>query len=205
MGFLRPTNGFDRKGDAELSQSCSFIIAKIAANPVSFPTPDPSLAEMQATLDSFTAAVKLALTRSSDAINAKNGKREALIELLHLEQYYILYASKGNRTIAESSGFKFAKDPSPQGDIDKPTDLQVINSNQTGAMHLSIKKVKRARVYVYQYTTDPELKTWTTVNSTQRKCTIAGLTPGTLYYWRVGAIGAKGQTMYSDVMSRMAA
>lgn len=90
MAFLRPANGFDRLSDARLSQTGSFIITKITGN-TNFATPNPSLATLQTALDEFDAAVDAALTRDSDTVNTKNEKREALIDLLHLLTYYVLY------------------------------------------------------------------------------------------------------------------
>lgn len=203
MSFLRPINGFDNVSDAKLSQTASFIITKMTNNP-NFVTPDPSLAEQQTALNEFDASVDAALTRDSDAVNTKKEKREALVNLLHLLTYYVLYTSQGNRAIAETSGLKFAKDPAPAADLTKPTNLKVVNSNQSGAMHVSIDAVKGGQAYMHQYTDDATLTNWNTHTCTKRKCTIEGLTPGKLYYWRVGVVGPKDQVLYSDVISRVA-
>lgn len=203
MSFLRPTNGFDRDSDAKLSQKASFIITKITGNS-NFPTPNPTLAAMQTALTEFDEAVDAALTRDSDAVNTKNEKREALIDLLHLLTYYVLYTAQGNRTIAETSGLKFAKNPSPAPEITKPTNLKVVVSDQIGAMDMSSDAVKGSVAYMHQYTDDATLKNWTTITCTKRKCTVTGLTPGVTYYWRMGVVGTKDQVLYSDVVSRVA-
>ena len=203
MSFLRPINGFDRVSDAKLSQTAGFIITKITGNS-NFPTPSPSLATLQTALDEFDDAVDAALTRDTDAINIKNEKKEALIELLHLLTYYVLYTSQGNRAIAETSGLKFAKDPAPAPELTKPTNLKVVNSNQSGAMHVSTDAVKRSQAYMHQYTDDATLQNWSTHTCTKRKCTIEGLVPGRLYFWRVGVVGPKDQVLYSDVVNRVA-
>jgi hypothetical protein len=61
--------------------------------------------------------------------------------------------------------------------------------------------------YMHQYSTDPLLKdeSWMSMTCTATKCKLEGLTPGTTYFLRVAAIGAKDQVLYSDVMSKKAA
>lgn len=108
--------------------------------------------------------------------------------------------------MAETSGFSFAKIPAPKPPILKPQNLKVMNSNQSGQMDVSIDAVAGALAYVYQYIADADLPTgnWSSNTCSQRKCTITGLTPGTLYHWRVAAVGTKGQILYSDTISRIA-
>ena len=203
--FLRATNGFENMADAKLSQKTSFVISSMTGN-ANFTTPDPSLADVTTALNDFKTAVDNALTRDSNAIAIKKEKRQALIDLLHLEIYYVLYKSRGNRAVAESSGFSFAKNPAPAPAILKPQNLQVINSNQSSQMDVSIDTVTGAVAYVYQCIADAALASgnWISTTCSQSKCTITGLTPGTLYHWRVAAVGTKGQILYSDTISRIA-
>lgn len=207
MSLLRPKNGLDRMSDPKLTQKTTFIISQMAGRP-EFPEPSPSLAELTTALNDFKDAVSAALTRDTNKVNEKNAKKQVLVDLLHLEIYYVLFAAQGQLSVAELSGFSFAKlSPSPFGPIAQPTNLKVVNSNQSGNMKVSVNKVAGAVAYMHQYTTDPTLKegSWITVTCTKTKCTVTGLTPGVTYYWRVAAIGANDQVMYSDVVSRVAA
>lgn len=112
--------------------------------------------------------------------------------------------SKGNRAIAETSGLKWAKDPSPAPDITKPANFKVIITDQVGVVKMSVDTVKGGLAYMHQYTTDATLTNWNTHTCTKKQCTIAGLTPGVEYFWRVGVVGSKDQVMFSDVISRRA-
>ena len=203
--FLRATNGFESMSDAKLYQRSSFVISCITGNS-NFEAPDPTLAELTAGLNDFKTGVDNSLTRDSNAILIKNEKRQALIDLLHLEIYYVLYKSRGSRPVAESSGFSFAKAKAPAPPMLKPQNLQVVNSDQSGQMDVSIDSVTGAVAYVYQCIADAALASgnWISTTCSQSKCTITGLTPGTLYHWRVAAVGTKGQILYSDTISRMA-
>jgi hypothetical protein len=88
-----------------------------------------------------------------------------------------------------------------------PTNLRVRYGISSGEMLLSVKAQKAAASYLHQYTTDPELKegSWMNMNCTTSKCKITGLTPGTIYYFRVGAVGTRDQILFGYVISKMAA
>lgn len=206
MSLIKPLNGLDRMSDAKLSQKTSFVITQMSGRP-EFATPKPTLAELTTALNDFNDAVNAALTRDTNKVNEKNAKKAVLVDLMHLEIYYVLFAAQGDIDVAKLSGFLFGKlSPSPAPPLVPPTDLKVENGNQQGTMKSSVKKVKGAAAYLHQYTTDPTLKegSWVSEYCTKSKCTITGLTPGVTYYWRVGVIGPNDQILFSDVMSRMA-
>ena len=136
----------------------------------------------------------------------KNNSRQALVDIMHNVGYYVLYIAQGDRFIALKSGLTLSKEPAPVV-IAKPSDLKVENSDQSGELLVSVKKVKGAAAYMHQYSKDPLLKeeSWMGMLCTATKCKIEGLTPGTTYYLRVGAVGGNDQVMFSDVGSRIAA
>jgi hypothetical protein len=206
MSLLRLTNGFHRLTDAALGENASYIASCIKDNP-NFPTPTPTPVKIQEMVTQFLAAVDKAKTGNRMDILLKNDMRETLIETLYLAGYYVLFTAQGDRAIAASSGFKLAKEPKPAPAITKPDNLKVVNGNQTGMLETSVDAVKGALAYVHQYTTDPALSedNWLSIPCTSRRCKLESLTPGTLYYVRVGAVGSKEQVLYSDVVSRIAA
>ena len=157
-------------------------------------------------IDEFQAAVLIAINRDRVKVVQKNILRDSLIDLLHKLGYYVLFAAQGNRVVALESGFTIAKEPSPVL-IDQPTGLKAEYTTQSGELVMSVKRVKGAAAYLYQYTTDPTLKedSWMSLNCTQARCKLEGLTPGTTYYLRVGALGTKDQVLYSTVTSKLAA
>jgi hypothetical protein len=205
MSLLRITNGFEKKSDSKLLEKANFVHTGMNGN-TSFPTPTPSMTEFLTAITQFQAAVEAAGSGDRMQVAYKKEKRDTLVNILHLLGYYVLYASAGNRTKAQSSNFTLAKEPTPSV-ITKPVDLKVNNSNQTGQLEVSIKKVHGAVAYLHQYSTDPLLKeeSWMSMTCSATKCTIDGLTPGAKYFLRVGAIGTKDQVMYSDVVSKIAA
>jgi hypothetical protein len=116
----------------------------------------------------------------------------------------IRFTAKGNRLIAESSGFTIAKDKTPQPPIEKPVGIELFDGPNAGEMWLVFLKVMGAKSYMYQVSLDPLDETkWTTVCGTTRKNLFTGLESGKKYYVRVVALGINKQVVYSDVFSRM--
>lgn len=206
MAVLRFTNGFDKMSDAKFAETVSYIAGEVGKHREVFEKPDPSVERIVEMVTAFRTLVQKAATGNYADIALKNQYRETLLNEVYNLGYYILYVAKGNRVKAELSGMKLAKPPAPAPPIEKPENIMVVNTNQTGVMEISVNAVKGARAYVHQYTTDPTLKedSWISVNSTSRKCRLEGMPPGTVFYFRVAAIGTRDQVMYSDVVSRMA-
>ena len=206
MGLLRITNGLESFSDAKLLEKCNFIHRQMTTRSSVFPTPSPTMAVLGDACEEFQLALNKALGGDRMLVAQKNNQRQALIELMHKLSYYVLFAASGDRLVAMESGFSVIKEPTPVI-ITKPTHLKVINSDQQGELLVSIKRVKGARAYLHQYSTDPLLKeeSWMSMRGSTTKCKISGLKPGTLYYLRVVVIGSKDQVMFSDVVSRIAA
>jgi hypothetical protein len=64
--------------------------------------------------------------------------------------------------------------------------------------------VKGAKAYMFQYARDPltDESQWETVTSTQRKKVIANLPLGVKFLFRMAAIGARNQVVYTNVLGR---
>jgi len=89
---------------------------------------------------------------------------------------------------------------------------QVVNLYGTtgdfiGTIDLAWDKVNGARSYVIQMTTTPtDEASWKLLGTSVRSSfTIAGLTSGTKYWFRVAALGTAGQGPWSDPAEKMAA
>ena len=203
--LLKAITDYKRFSDAKLIEFITFVLSCMVGN-LNFASPDPTLATITTALNDFSSAASAAGNGDSQKIRERDDKREALLNLMFLLQAYVIFESKNVRTVAESSGFKFSSsNVLPAPGILAPQNLVVMNTNQSGVVKVSVNAVKGAKAYMHQYTTDPTKEdSWVSMTCTQSKCTISGLTPGVVYYWRVAAIGSKDQIMYSDVISRMA-
>lgn len=206
MSQLRFSNGYGQLTDAKLLETAYFIWQQVSTRTSVFPTPTPTMTIFKDAYDNFQSALNAALSGDRVLGEQKREARRSLIKLLYQLGHYVLMTANQDRLVALELGFTLAKEP-PPAIIGKPANLKVGIPSQQGELLVSVDKVKGAASYMYQYTTDPELKeeSWMTMNCTQAKCKLAGLTPGTVYYIRVGVVGKKDQVMYSDVVSKMAA
>jgi len=206
MGLIRPSNGYDRMSDAKLIEKGYFIHQQVSTRTSVFATPTPTMPALKDALDDYQSAINAALNGDKVLIAQKNIARQLVIDLLHQLSSYVIMTANGARFIVLEAGVPMVKEPTPIV-IAPPTGLNVAYSNVPGELVVKVKKVKGAASYMHQYSTDPLLKeeSWTILNTTTSKVKIAGLTPGTTYFFRVGVIGPKEQVLFSAVTSKMAA
>ncbi|MFT3844433.1 MAG: hypothetical protein QM725_05225 [Lacibacter sp.] len=194
---------FDRYTDGNLESKTHTIISNMSGNP-NFETPVPSIASLTSTASEFTAALTDAKTGNRSAIANKNNQRVVLVELLRSLATYVNFVCNGDASKLLSSGFDISKETQPS-DITKPANFQVLNGVNSGELEMMVNGVKGAKSYLHEFTTDMSTDTpvWNSIASTSRKFTINNLQPGLKYYCRVGAVGAKGQLVYTDPVSRI--
>lgn len=197
-------NGIERISDSALVEYCSAIHQQISSRTTTFATPTPTMTMYKDAIDDFQAAMNVATSGDRILIGQKNVLRNALELHTYVLSYYVLLTAKGDAQIILESGFPMMG-PGQSSVLTKPTGVQVTNGDQSGELLGSVKKVPGAASYIYQYSTDATLKedSWMSHNCTTTKCKLTGLTPGLTHYIRVGAVGTKGQVMFSDVVSRI--
>lgn len=204
MALLKITNGFAEMTDVAFLGKVRLILAEMTGNP-NFTTPQPTLASVTTLANKFEQAIKNAEAGGSYHRLVRNSTKEELIDTKHNLSYYVLFSAKGNRLIAESSGFTISKDPYPRPPIEKATGLVLTDGPNAGEMFFWFKKVQGAKSYMYQISIDPLDETkWVSTFGTLRKTRFTGLEAGKKYYARVVAFGTKGQAVYSDTVARIA-
>lgn len=201
--MTKSLTNFASLSDSGLESKTQLIISSLTGN-AHFPTPIPTLAALQTAFDAFQEALVKAGTGNRVDIAEKNAAREVLVNLLRLLCAYVNLTANGNRAMLLSSGFSISKDREPVF-ISKPENLKIENGLSSGELLLSVSAVKGAYAYLHEYTTDATLApdSWVSTTTTASKALLDNLQPGTLYYCRVGAVGANGQLLYSDASSRM--
>ena len=206
MAPNRLSRQYRRQSDANLLKFSNFIYQQMSSQSAYFSNSTPTMVVFKEGIDEFQSAKNAAGDGGRLLIRQKNVQRRALIAMLDQLCSYVEFIAGGDVEIVAKAGFPFVKPPENRS-ISVPTDLQLVAGNQPGEIEMSIKAVRGAGSYVHQYTDDPELKesSWISTYCTSTKCLITGLTPGTLYYFRVGAVGSREQILYSSVVSKMAA
>ncbi|MGN6399129.1 MAG: hypothetical protein ACTHMD_01670 [Flavisolibacter sp.] len=205
MAVIRIVNGWEKLTPLNLVGESRYIISQMSGN-VNFPTTDPTLATMTTLTNDLETAITDADAGGSYDRDLRDEKAQELIDALHQLGDYVVFTAKGNRLIAQSSGFTLAKTPSPNPPIEKPTGLQLFDGVNAGELLLRFLKVKGARGYMYQIAEGPfsETMQWTTAHGTIRQNLFTGLTSGKQYWVRVVALGIDGQVVYSDAVARIA-
>lgn len=205
MPLLRITAISEKIADPKLLEQAASIHTKVSTHTAVFPTPTPTMTVLGDAIEAYRLAVSDALQGSRVQAAQKNQARQTVFNLLQQLSHYVLMTANGDRMVALESGFNISKEPVPRV-ITQPKNLKAEYTSQSGEMLVSVDRVKGAAAYLHQYSTDPTLKeeSWMTMNCTSAKCKLQGLTPGTLYFLRVGVVGTKDQILYSVVISKLA-
>jgi hypothetical protein len=171
----------------------------------SFPTPAPSLAQVQTALNDYTTALAKAQQGSTYDKALKNQKKEELITLLHNLGNYVLFTASGDDLVARSSGFNIAKGRTPAPELTPATGQALHDGPNPGELDYSFRRVPGSKGYVYQNTPDPlsENSIWQSKVGTVARVRFTGLESGKKCWCRVMAIGTNGQGVYSEPVSRI--
>jgi hypothetical protein len=198
------STAFAKLSDAAFSSKGLTIYTSMLTNAY-YPTPVPDMPTISAALQAYTNALVAAQTKERTAVQLKNQARAALTANLKLLGVYVTLTANGDAAKLASSGYDMAKSRSPKPPITKPENLIVTMGKNSGELDVSVDRVANARSYAYQYNTSTPTddSAWETEISTSRKYTLTGLISGTKYTCRVGAVGSKNQTVYSDTVTRI--
>jgi hypothetical protein len=195
-------NSYKRQGDSEVITTGHRVTTKMDNNP-DFPDLPPEFEETKQLLPELQTSVSTAKGRDIEDINDKNVKKARLIVLLTVLAKYVTEKSKGDRGIILSSGFLIAGDKS---DNDEPVIEQLdVLLGPPGEATTLVKRVKRARAYMHQYTTEPPTAEtiWAHIGSKDPFHTFSGLNSTAKYWFRVVAISKAGEMVYSPVVTKI--
>ena len=195
--------GFNKLSVPNKIQQSRNIITKMTGN-AALPAPNPTLATLTTAVDSLEAAYEAA----SDGGKAKTAfmytQEKALDALMVQLAAYVQQASAGNATIILSSGMDVAAGRTPSQDLPAPEAVAAITGQNEGEVLLKWKPVKGAASYIVQQSADGSTGWALAANSTKASSTVSGLVSGSKEWFRVAAIGAKGQGPWSAPAKGMA-
>jgi hypothetical protein len=195
-------NSYKRQGDSDVITTGYRITGKMDNNP-DFPDLPPEFEEAKQLLPNLQTSVSTAKGRDIEDINDKNVKKARLIVLLTVLAKYVTEKSKGDRGIILSSGFLLAGDKASE---EEPVIEQLdVLLGPPGEATTQVKRVKRARAYMHQYTTEPPTAEtiWAHIGSKDPYHTFSGLNSTAKYWFRVVAIGKNGEMVYSPVVTKI--
>lgn len=168
-----------------------------------FPEAKPMLAPILETATQLRLAVSEASLGDSLKIIIKNDFKEKLIALLREIGDWIERHSNGDELALISSGFKLAR-PRKEISLQNPVEFIILPGKNMGEIIMQVKRVNGAKAYVYQYTPAPltDNSKWETISSTKRKIVLKQLPLGVKYLFRMAAIGARNQVVYTGTLFR---
>ena len=179
------------------------VVEKMENNPI-FPDPPPALAETKKLLPELQSAVGDAKGRDVEAVALKNKLKAEVIALLTVLAEYVTVTCKGDRLNLLSSGFPISGASSTRIDqVISPLEVEI---GAVGVASTSLlKRLRGARIYMHQYTTEPPASetVWHSEMSKFSFHTFNGLTSMARYWFRVEAISAAGEKLTSQVVTRV--
>jgi hypothetical protein len=193
---------YKNQGDSELITTGYRIVEKMEDNPY-FPDPPAELATTKKMLPEFQSAVSNAKGRDMEVICLKNNLKVNLVASLTKVAEYVTRTCKGDRLMLLSSGF-FLSGGSTDGPAPVIQQLEV-ELGPSGEVTTRVKRLRRARAYMHQYTTEPPTSEtiWVSEGSKQPHYTFSGLNSMAKYWFRVVAISSDGQRVTSPVVTRV--
>jgi len=186
---------------AALIPQCEFIITSMTGN-TSFPTPPIPLTEVQALLDSYSAALSAAASRDRNKVALKNELRLQLNEMLTKLGNYVNLQSDGDITMIISSGFELSKLPQPRY-ISTPGNVKVKQGVNAGSLVCKIKADKAATSYIHMMS-PAGVPEWTSVTTSRSRYEFTNLEQGKEYSFKVVVIGSNDQTAQSATVNQFA-
>ena len=190
----KPYNGWS---DKKLATESIKIQTAITDNP-DFPSLVPSPADYSEMVGAFISQLGKAGTRDLNAIAAKNARRRELIDATILLGTSASLTANGNLEMLLGTGLPLRKQQQPVV-LGKPSNFRCTNGINPGELDLRVDTMDGVVSFNFTYTVYPPTETavWTTVTSSKSTCTITGLEPGKKYWFRVAAIGTKGQMVWA--------
>lgn len=185
------------------------IITSITGN-ANFPTPTPTLLVVTGATDALetsAATVQTTKAKLKTDFSDQAEKEDFLDKIMTQLAAYIESVAGDDETKIHSAGMdtKAAKGPTAS----LPTLPQALTptiGDHDGEVDLSWDTVPKAKSYIIEMSVDPPTQTtWQHAGvSTKSRFTVTGLTSGTRYWFRVAAVGAAGQSGWSDPAMKIA-
>ena len=196
---------FDAVTDAKLLVLCGVILQAMTGNPL-YLSPLPSLDNLAAAKEAFSAAVTAAKDRGKAAIARRNQLRGALVQLLRELALYVQRACGGDRVKLIASGFTPQRQRgAATGVPTAPQFLRLAQGKLKGQLVARCNPVANALTYEWRYaSTSTPNAAWVQPDAVSKaRLLIEGLTAGTTYTVQVRVIGAAGPSEWSEVASAM--
>ena len=188
--------------DGQLEDHALAIAAAMTGN-ANFPEPLPALADLNNGIKLFSDGLAISKTRDKVKVAIKNNLRDNLELLLINLANYCSFAAKGDRAQLVSSGFSLNADTNYPKTLSAPENFNAQLGNHSGEVIVSINRIANANAYLLLYKlASAENGAWSHATNSLPYFTLTGLEALQQYNFKMGIIGTKGQTVYTDTITK---
>ena len=201
MRKVKALRDYVRFSDAELLKKAHAVSSGLKGN-ASYPNPNPSLKILDVANQNFEDALANAKSRDQVKAEEKNVIRRLLIGHLDNLRDYVNATTPGDRAKLLSTGFTVGIETGSLKAVGDVTNFKAVPGKNSGEVVAGVRKVYGAKSYRFDYGETPvKDDNWKTVVSTTCKHKLTGLPRGKEFDFRIGAVGNKGEVVYSGVLS----
>ena len=204
---IRIAGGFGKQSPEQLVIMAEAVITGLTNNPA-FPAPTVDLNAVQAAANDLKAAVTAQVHGGTAATAEKKNKQETLIKILFKLKHYVEDNCENDLAVLLSSGFQAATTTRDRSPLANPSILGIDRGNSDELM-LKVTPIARAKCYEVRSAVVGAGSVpgpWQQAGIfTSSRITIGSLIPTTTYVFQVRAVGAAGNTEWSDPVSHMCA
>jgi len=184
-------------------------IVNSMTNNANFPAPHPPLTDVTGFVDDLQKAFEqVQLTKSEMAghVSTQDNVEMKLDQALTQLAGYVESIAGKDDTVITSAGMDTRAAPSAPSIPLVPQALSATAGEHEGVIELFWKPVLNAKSYAIESSTNPaEAASWTHMGiATSGSKAIHGLKSGTRYWFRVAAVGAGGQSGWSEHATKVA-
>lgn len=195
----------DGKNGQEVVNASSAHIAAIATPEglALFSNPDPSVVDYLVPHNALAVGVNQVTSLEGQLIAARAavpGLITALKTAMEARAVYVETITKGDPSKIPVSGFSVASTTAqPIGPLPRPENVKATMALMPGVIRVSCEPIKGTQSYLIEFREHVEGSTWQQVKvSTKSRNDITGLVSGKSYAFRIAAVGAAGQSPWSD-------
>src|ERR1043166_7540956 len=184
-------------------------IVTAMTNNTNFLNPHPPLSDVTASLSTLEQAHTSLQTAKADVKAKATAQADAELkanQILAQLAAYVESIAGSDEKIITSAGLETKISRSAPSFLSPPQNLSATAGDHEGVIDLSWKKVSKAKSYTIQMSPDPPTaESWAQAAiATASTRTIETLTGGKRFWFRVAAIGAMGQSGWSEPATKIA-
>ncbi|MGI8436758.1 MAG: hypothetical protein ACR2NX_07620 [Chthoniobacterales bacterium] len=203
--FARVSLDFASLIDARLITFVRNVVTLMGGLTALYAKPEPPLADVTASVNSFEVATQTELNRGKIEIGARKMARASLLTLMRQLAAYVEGNCLNDVQNIIATGFSPVRGASSKVPMTVPRNQRLQYTGMSGELLFVFVSVANARNYSVQTALNPE-GPWTDVPllSTSTRVKLTGLTPGKVVWARARANGASGSSEWGGPANAMA-